>query len=594
MMKRALTLILAAMLMNTVCLALNVFAADTGETVTRLVNVAKNKPCVLLGALGGGTADAVNNDNMADSVIIPAAGTADKGTIGIDLQRRYPLEQIIIYDYDNESGIGSAARGQFEILCADTENIDEAKVIFELNDAENTEFVANGRYTITLGDKPVGRYVFYRSKVAGAMCAIREIQVFASVTAVEISRNAQTYTTSNLGATTMNGSKAVDGKFEDSNSMYLKVMPNFCSTIYSTFTADLGTPKYVDMIEMYGRPGITYNTSVYHGYFGLYGSNDGTVTDFSLVPPGGLLPYGEIDKAAFEDLTQEDGATRVYERLAQIPAGIRSYTTQGDSYTYDAFPDTTLASPKAYQTMLDSTRQYRYLTYRKTAANGAHMVYMSEFRAYQIKPEIYDIFVKNGKIIIDFSDEMDLSSVSNALSVKNISTGVHLASENISLNSEKPWQIVVTLPEMFNTAISVRITNEAENIKGAALDRIYEKKINLPKALEAESASFVDASGNPISSLTGMTEVEATASVKNNSSEPQKLLTFLCAYNASNTPYKIVPAEVTISPGNEAIPVNTEITLDSALGAGDYVVLHLWNDIEMIDSWMPMLKMQAE
>ncbi|MBR6728686.1 MAG: Ig-like domain-containing protein [Clostridia bacterium] len=375
--------------------------APDALTVTKRVNVAKYKPVINVGGLKAGSATNINNDLPTDRIITPRTAEA-KGAIGIDLQRRFPIEQVVLYDYQSANGTeASAARAQFEILGGDTKNIDEATVIFTSNDTTNESFVANGRYVANIPGAPAYRYVYYRNLVTGAACALREMEVFSTVQATEISRNAATYTTNNFGSSTMTGDKAVDGAYNDGNSLYLKTLAG--DTYYNTLTVDLGSAKNVDMIEIFGRPGQTYNTANYHGYFGLYGSDAGTITDFESLYDE-TKKYGEIDRTTFEGLKQKDGETKVYTQIALQTAGVRSYTT-ADGYLYDIFPDTTLDNPRSYQTMVNRETPFRYLTHRKTATNGAHMTYIGEFIAYQFKPEVYSLVnVTADSATVAFSD----------------------------------------------------------------------------------------------------------------------------------------------------------------------------------------------
>ena len=63
---------------------------------------------------------------------------------------------------------------------------------------------------------------------------------------------------------------------------------------------DLGEAKSIDMIELYGRKAGTNRDM--DGNFKVYGSNDGTVTDFEAVPEGSATPAGQMPTAEFEAL----------------------------------------------------------------------------------------------------------------------------------------------------------------------------------------------------------------------------------------------------------------------------------------------------
>ena len=420
---------------------------DATNVVTKRVNVAKYKSVINVGGLKAGSATNINNDLPTDRIITPRT-TDTKGAIGIDLQRRYPIEQVVIYDYDSGSET-SAARAQFEILGSDTNNIADATVIFTLNDATNESFIANGRYVANIPGAPAYRYVFYRSLVTGAACALREIEVFSTVKATEISRNATTYTTNNIGSSGMDGAKAVDGLYNDSNSLYLKTVPTSDASYgtlggyYNTLTVDLGAEKNVDMIEIYGRPGQTYNTDNYHGYFALYGSHaDGTITNFEASYDDSTI-YGKINQATFEALTCSDGTTKAYTQIALQSANVRRYTT-ADGYTYDVFPDTTLDAPASYQTMVNRETPFRYLTHRKTKTNAYQMTYIGEFIAYQFNPEAYSLSnVTETGATVKFSDfNMNEETLAANITLSNANGSIDGAVTSVSVAEDSADAVI--------------------------------------------------------------------------------------------------------------------------------------------------------
>ena len=383
-----------------------VSAVTDGETVTKLVNVAKNKPVSTEHSRDESyDPQAIVDDNVSNNNFwYGYIDSTVKPNITIDLQRRYPIEKLRIFDRGNSA---MPTRGEFEIWGADREDFSDARLLFELND--NSVFPEKLDYVIELSEKPVCRYVRYQAKNA-AVVYLREIQVFSTVTATEISREAATYTTTNLGGgSSMAGDQLVDGDFTDSSALYLKNQGSDenLSGYFSTFTIDLGTNKYVDMIEMYNRRGGGATSGDYRGYFTVYGSNEGTITDFTGLSPDGATAYSKIDKAAFEALTQTDGTTPVYKALSGIPIAVSDYTAQ-DGSVYNAFPNRASDSDRAcYQVTLDNSEAYRYLTYRKNKTaigSGYNLVQIVEFRAYQINPEIYNITCENGKVILDCSD----------------------------------------------------------------------------------------------------------------------------------------------------------------------------------------------
>ena len=570
-------------------------AAETGDTVTKLVNVAKNKPATTEHSRSESyNPNVITDDNLTSANFwYGYVDSSTKPYITIDLERRYKIEKIRIFD---RGDVTMPTRGQFEIWGADKADFSDARMLFELND--NSLFPEKYDYIAELGEKPVARYIRYQAKNA-AVVYLREIQVFATVTATEITRKANTYTTTNIGSTGMGGDKLVDNDFGDSSAIYLKNVGNdeSMSGIYSSFTIDLDSPKHVDMIEMYNRRGGGATDGGYRGNFTLYGSGDGTIKDFTMLSSDGVTPYGKIDKTAFEAILAEDGETKVYKKITSIDSAVSDYTAK-DGSIYCAFPNRADNDDRAcYQTMLSGGETYRYLTYRKNKTaigTGANLVQIVEFRAYQIHPEIYDISYADGKITLEFSEEMDYEALVNAITVTDKEKGKAVEGISTEKDDLNPYKAVITLPEIFDATLKIRVTNDAENTKGVSLSKIYDKEIALPSAINTEEAGFTDEYGTVISLLAGKTKVCAKVKLKNNSSSAERLLMIVSAYDANHTLKAIKVLDEKIDGKASGKEFSAELITQSAFLTGDYVTVHLWNGLDNIKSWNAMQKLVAE
>ena len=575
--------------------------ATVGETVTKLVNVAKNKPVTTEHSRSESyDPRAIVDDNVTTGNFwYGYVDTVTKPHITIDLQRRYPIEKIRIFDRGDTT---MPTRGQFEIWGADCEDFSDARLLFEL--ADNNAFPAKFDLTVDLSDKPVCRYIRYQAKNA-AVVYLREIQVFATVTATEISRTATTYTSTNLGSSSMGGSRAVDGMFNDGNSMYLKSGPgeaNFPG-VYSTLTVDLGTEQHVDMLEMYDRFVAGSNNNDYLGNFTIYGSGEGTVTDFAATSPDGVTAYQKINKAAFEALSADGGVTKLYTALAGIPSAVGAYTAN-DGTTYIPYPHrANEADRSCWQSTVDNTQPYRYLTYRKdkTSETGWNIVHMSEFRAYQFHPDIFDVTYEDGTITLDCSEELTYDSLLAAITITNNATGEDVFdAESMTVNPEKPYQVLITLPEMYDATLTLSVSESAQSTKGVALGSPVTKDIELPAAIEVVESYFTTETGGAIDALAGKTSVVARAVITNNSSSDKPLLMIACAYDANHTLKGVAilaEAEATGEPETLGVLIGKQtqdnmfsVTLEpeEAFASGDYVVMHLWNGVEAASAWAPM------
>lgn len=370
--------------------------AESGETAEiKLLNVAKNKPVILA-------------DNRSESSYLPENLVDDdlrgsnfwfgykkdaKASFVLDLQRRYPIEQIRIFDRVNPS---MPTRGQFEIWGADRADFSDARLLFELDD--NTAFAAEGDYTIELPAKPICRYLKYQAKTSGAAVYIREFQVYARAAVREVGQGSTVYTgTTHTGC---GGALAVDGRFD---TAYATPAEN---DRYSTLTVDLGSDTYVDMLEIYARKAAT-NSSI-DGNFKIYGSHT-AVTDCTAADESGTV-YAQMPTADFEALG--------YQSLAAMAHPTQSYTlTDGGTYEpYPLYNYQTKENFGCWQTMLDSSEAYRYITHRKTAAE--QQAQFSEFRLYQLYPDLYTADFEGNAIRLHFSEAMQTSSLtSDALQV---------------------------------------------------------------------------------------------------------------------------------------------------------------------------------
>lgn len=451
------------------------FSVENTEAKTataKLVNVARGKKAVSYGGLVGGTDTNITDDNYNTRNTGPK-DTEQYGAITFDLLRRYPIEKIVIFDN------GSDYRGQFEIWGSDTyDNVNKiisgGEKLFELNiaadDAEQNLseiFPQNGEYTINLTDKPAYRYICYKSKVKGAAYNIKEFEVWATVNATAVSTNCKTHTTPNLESTSTTGDKAVDGLL-DGNYFCCKNGGSGYSTgtYLSTFTVDLGSKKNIGMVEIYGRQGVQYSYS--DGLFILYGSNDGTVDDYTKSATEGGAAYGTLAEADFEAL----GYTELYKMSIAT-----SSTTLNDGTTYYPYPKNTSATPLSWSITLNNSTAYRYITHRKTGTgyNGQ----FSEFIAYELNPDVYGLTKATERgVVVRFSDwNMNESSLESNILLLDadgtiISGGIKSVSVINDADGNPTADVKVTFKDGLLTkgeTYKIHIGKGAKNTYGTAL-----------------------------------------------------------------------------------------------------------------------------
>ena len=555
MRKKGLPLILAAALLLTISPAVIGFAQTEVLMETKLVNVAKNQNVIALGGTNAGSPDYVCDDNFTNRWIGPHASNVEKQapTLTFDLQRRYPVESIIIFD-NKSDGVTSVNRGRFQILGSDTPDFAEKAVLYNADIAAedlDTVFPAGSEYCITLSERPAYRYIRYQAKDKGYL-NVKEIQIWANVNVTEISRNCATYTTPNLNETTSTGAKAVDGKIDGGyyGTKKLEKYPDY----FSTFTVDLGSAKHVGLIELYGRKAA--RNAYADGYFTLFGSNEGTVTDFTQSATEGGTAYAAMREAEFATLGYTQIVTHAGGALTallnaytfagagnDVLAAYPKYALSADSkLVYDPYPwfDYQHAETvEPYTTMLKNTETpYRYLTHRKT--NNGLVAQFSEFRAYELNPEAYAVTdVSATGATVRFSDfNMDAESLTTGtLQVKDADGHVveGAISEIVLAENGADAALRFAAGKLTGgTAYTLTVGEEVQNTYGTKTGAVKVLPFTTPAALEP-----YDIRGVQISSFNPSDANNFGFTFINNTAENKRVLAAIALYNGS----KIVSVE---------------------------------------------------
>lgn len=551
MRKKGLPLILAAALLLTTSPTAIGFAQTEVPMETKLVNVAKNQNVIALGGTKNGEPGNVNDDNFGSRWIGPPPGNVENQapTLTFDLQRRYPVESIIIFDNESD-GVTSVNRGRFQILGSDTSNFAESAVLYDADIAAedlNTVFPVGSEYCITLPQKPAYRYIRYQAKDKGFL-NVKEIQIWANVNVTEISRNCTTYTTPNFQAASNTGDKAVDGKLD--NDYYGCKAVSEYPGYFSTFTVDLGSAKHVGLVELYGRRNIQNLDA--DGYFTLFGSNEGTVTDFTQSPAEGGTAYAAMNETDFKALG--------YTQIVRHHARVNAYTFTGNGNTtlasypkftrtteeklvYDPYPKLTDEAPYAYTTMMNQESAYRYITHRKTEAS--YMSQLAEFRAYALNPEAYELCnITADGVTVRFSDfNMDAASLTaNTLQVLDASGNVvegAIASVTLADNGADAALRFAAGKLTGGTAYTLTVGEEVQNTYGTKTSAVKELPFTTPAASEPYDITDVQ-----ISTFDATAANSFSFTFTNNTAVGKRVLAAIALYNGS----KIVSVEPQVKP----------------------------------------------
>jgi len=396
---------------------IEVFAKDDViDTENICLNVARNKK-ITVSATEYGSLENINDDDLLsgnywiayrDSV--GAEKYYGENWFTVDLEKRYPIEKIVLFDRGGTDT--SSMRGSFKILGANKSDFSDGVELFSTSDLSAEEFEEffpkNGSMTLNLPDKTPYRYIKYQ-KFNVTAAQIREIQIFATVTATNIARNKATYSTPSFDSVQGNSYSAsygherlVDGDLTTNwqsaasdNTTYFG--GEKIGSHYASATLDLGAEYPVDAVRLYAAQNAA---EADRGYFALYTSrNPVTANDMSDLQAD-TKRYYNLTHSELTALTDYDYTPLVYSNSAPQSVSL------SDGTTYVPFE----TSPGGYTLALNAESPFRYLTYRKTST--AYQGVLSEIKAYVINPFVSQTDVDYNNITVSFSDEMNPSSLS--------------------------------------------------------------------------------------------------------------------------------------------------------------------------------------
>ena len=552
MRKKGLPLILAAALLLTTSPAAIGFALTEVPMETKLVNVAKNKPVTSdynRDENSNLPPNLVDDDLRSNNFWFGYKKDAEASFV-LDLQRRYPIEQIRIFDRVNPS---MPTRGQFEIWGADRADFSDARLLFELND--NNAFMEERDYTIQLSARPICRYLKYQAKASAAVY-IREFQVYARVNVTEISRGKTTYTGETYAG--LGGDKAVDENFDSAYATQA------IADSYNTFTLDLGSATHVDMLEIYARKAAGSNSI--NGNFKIYGSQT-AVTAFDTEDENGVK-YIKMPTTSFETLG--------YHTLASMAYTPDKYTL-ADGSMYEPYPLYNYQTQEnfgCWQTMLDSSEAYRYFTHRKTITSS--QAQFSEFCLYQLNPEAYAVTdVSATGATVRFSDfNMDAESLTTGtLQVKDADGHVveGAISEIVLAENGADAALQFAAGKLTGgTAYTLTVGEEVQNTYGTKTGAVKVLPFTTPAALEP-----YDIRGVQISSFNPSDANNFGFTFINNTAENKRVLAAIALYNGS----KIVSVEpqvktVAANGGTETFSVTAQNSTATSMK------VFLWREVQ--------------
>lgn len=473
--KRICSILCVFFLLMTMLVCHFVAQAETAVTpVKKMVNVAKGKKVIVNGTSHGEgnklTNDVINSNDYwicfagAAQANTETGAQVNKAEAIIDLGRKYKPEKIVVFD---RQGTIATSRNYFTILGSNDLSFANAAPLFEMGEDEGS-FPQNKNITINLKDAGYYRYIKFQKTSTWQATQLSEIQVFAEVTATEISRGADAYGTpvqSQIKGTEYTGvygpESTVDGKLD---TRWWGAYYN--STVYlngtgikanSAVTIDLKTAKNVGLIELYAGSDLTNDV----GWFYLYGSNK-AVTDNEM---SDIVDENAETQKRYFDLTHAEWIALSdynYNTLFELNANATEYELANNEGVYNPFP---VKKDGSFLLTVDDSEAYRYYTYRRSRSDLYGSI--AEFTLYEINPTVYKVDSTNvvsGELTLYFTDEMKKETLNNG-TIKLYDESLN----EISYTSYEAFDDYYVLKGDFSgESYYVEVTNGAKNKLGVS------------------------------------------------------------------------------------------------------------------------------
>ena len=355
---------IAVALFLTACFNYSCYAGNPHKT--ELVNVAQFKPITV-------SSRTTQGGNLLDDDITTAwngsRSTAIKQSLEIDMLRRYNIEKIEIYDSVNNTLTANCSF--FRIIASNFSDFLSYDILGEVQVYDSNIFPLKGKLEVVLPLKKSYRYVRVE-KLDNTAFTLAEIKIFAKQTMTEVSRNKPAIASSSYSAS-YNPQKANNGTNTSSSDCWISGV----NSDYHYWQVDLEAAYPIGTIEIEDRKDNSDSST--RNSISVYGSNQ-PIQDSAKTTSGLSSGYTQLTRLA---------NPTVYNGYYPFPAQNLGY----------------------YQATTNDTTPYRYIIYKKTYANNGAI---GGFRAFVINPIINEITAMGNYITLEFSDEMDISTLNNS------------------------------------------------------------------------------------------------------------------------------------------------------------------------------------
>lgn len=513
--KKLTTISIMTVLLFSLCAFQVVFAATEVPAVTKNINLARNKAVV---SSVGHTDAAKLADGLYNGAVF---GTAEVGeTFTIDLKRYATITEIKLWPVTNSATVGADLSNIALEISNDGINF---TTLASQGDRSGETLTDSDVFTVMAEAGTVCRFVRVRKTAAGSY-NFSELQVFANVQAIEVSREADveaTVTSNSLEV--LPPTNVVDGYLWSAWRL-----TDVSHTSPVNLVMDLGKDYPLSLLEMYQAD-----------------------------------PFVDPDYTAFDIYGATEEAGRP--------------STEGTPTSTLLLSSRGISNPS--ETFMIEEGSYRYVVLSKAARKA---LAIAEFKAYVVKPEFAYSEYSGQTLTIRFSDTMDTSTFSN------IVVKVDGEAKTVTPSILDNYTVQLTLDAMYyGSTITAEIPATVTNSYGMAVDAATATHF-APAAVEMQNFKFLNGkleTSTEIHGLSGNTSAAASVTFTNNQPEKTETVILLTVlYDANNTLIRADEARATLLPGSAPTPLKAGFTLPADT-TGCTMAVFIWKDYDLMKPW---------
>lgn len=441
-------------------------------------------------------------------------------TFTVDLKRYSKITDIKLWPASDSTTVGADLSNVALEISNDGV---EFTLLDSQGDMSGESLTAEDAFTVTAEPGTVCRYVRVRKTAAGSY-KFGELQVFAAVKAIEVSREADAEVTETSNSLpVLAATNAVDGYMWSAWRL-----TDVSHTTPVNLVLDLGKDYPISLLELYQADPFV----------------DPSYTAFDFYGASELDGKPGVDGTPTADLLLSMNGISESSKTFTIPTG-----------------------------------NYRYVVLSKAAR---HALAIAEFKAYTFMPEFAYSELSGQTLTVRFSDEMDPTTFGD------IVVKVDGVAKGIPASAPDNYTAQFTLDSMYyGSTITAEIPATVTNSCGVAVEAAVATEFS-PASVEMQDFKFLNGkldTSTEINSLSGHTSAAASVTFTNNQPEKTETVILLAAlYDANNTLICVDEARATLLPGSAPTSLKAGFTLPTDT-TGCTMSVFIWKDYEFMKPW---------